>query len=261
LPWDKYCELLYQYCIQSCDILNPYAAFRRQLDITIPYKWEEQFANIERVFERKEGPPVQMLEIKNVTDNDVEDKVFRLQVLVALMLSYQNLPDAVTSAMQKLREFGCNVEQLRAATSDRISKCLFPLRYYRQRAEDIKKTVEILHEKYNDDIPETLQDLWSLPGVKPITALLASQYAWKRIEGIAVHLRLHLISNRLGWTCTSTYEDTKDALEKFVPRGKWGVISEATYWFGTRICSFRPKCMSCVNKEICPRLHARYLDD
>lgn len=55
---------------------------RRQLDITIPYKWEEQFANIERVFERKEGPPVQMLEIKNVTDNDVEDKVSTVDTVI-----------------------------------------------------------------------------------------------------------------------------------------------------------------------------------
>lgn len=229
--------------------------------VNIPYKWDEQYANIEKMFKAKDGPPVEMFDINKVIDRNVDSKVFRLQVLIALMLTYRNSPDAVTSAMQRLRKNGCNIKNLRTMPRDDIAASLLPINYYMQRADDIKKLVDVLHEKYEDDIPETLENLCSLSGVKPNIAILTAEYAWQKSEGIAVHLRLHSIANRLGWVRTVSYEDTRNALESFAPREKWKDISKVTYWFGTHICSLRPKCVSCLNRNVCPRMHAKYLDD
>lgn len=70
---------------------------------------------------------------------------------------------------------------------------------FQRKAGYIKKVVEILHEKYDDDIPETVKELCALPGVGPKMAYLAVQCAWGRMEGIGVDTHVHRITNRLGW--------------------------------------------------------------
>ncbi|VDN20476.1 unnamed protein product, partial [Dibothriocephalus latus] len=89
-----------------------------------------------------------------------------------------------------------------------------------QKAKFIKKTCEILHSDYADDIPDTVEKLMTLPGVGPKMAHLAMRCAWKIISGIGVDTHVHRISNRLKWVPkpTKTPEQTRLALEAWLPR-------------------------------------------
>jgi endonuclease-3 len=84
--------------------------------------------------------------------------------------------------------------------------------------EYIKKISEILKSQYDGEIPDTVELLCKLPGVGPKMAHLAMKTAWQTITGIGVDTHVHRISNRLGWVKTKQPEDTRKALEAWLPR-------------------------------------------
>ena len=74
----------------------------------------------------------------------------------------------------------------------------------------IKETTKILLDKYNGDIPETVEELMTLKGVGPKMAVLTVNVAWKKTIGIGVDVHVHRICNRLGWVNTKTPEKTRE---------------------------------------------------
>ena len=78
----------------------------------------------------------------------------------------------------------------------------------------------MLRDLYNNDIPNSIEELCKLPGVGPKMAYIAMSVAWNNNVGIGVDTHVHRISNRLGWTKvpTKTPEQTRKALEDWLPR-------------------------------------------
>lgn len=94
-----------------------------------------------------------------------------------------------------------------------------------------------------------------MPGVGPKMAHLCMAIAWNSVSGIGVDLHVHRISNRLGLveSPTKETEQTRLALEKWLPRELWSEINKLLVGFGQTICySFHPKCNECLNNSICP---------
>merc|ERR1711879_772591 len=100
-----------------------------------------------------------------------------------------------------------------------------PVTYHTQKAKNIKKVAEILHARYQGDIPATFKGLTDLPGVGPKMSHLCMQYAWGKTEGIGVDVHVHRISNRLGWVRSTTPEATRKQLEEWLPREHWMPIN------------------------------------
>ena len=84
----------------------------------------------------------------------------------------------------------------------------------------IKQATQICKDKYNGDIPDSLDGLLALPGVGPKMAHICMHAAWHKMTGIGVDTHVHRISNRLGWVKkpTKTPEDTRKALESWLPK-------------------------------------------
>jgi endonuclease-3 len=84
----------------------------------------------------------------------------------------------------------------------------------------IKRTSQILKERYAGDIPDSVEGLCGLPGVGPKMAHLTMRCAWHTVTGIGVDTHVHRLSNRLGWVKVTTKgpEDTRKALEDWLPR-------------------------------------------
>lgn len=121
--------------------------------------------------------------------------------------------------------------------------------------EYIKKTAKILIDKYGGDIPNNVKELCDLPGVGPKMAHICMSVAWGEISGIGVDTHVHRISNRLEWMKkpTKTPEDTRKALEDWLPRELWEEVNHLLVGFGQEKCLPRfPKCGECINKSICP---------
>lgn len=110
----------------------------------------------------------------------------------------------------------------------------------------LKQTAVILRDKFNGDIPSTLKGLVSLPGVGPKMAHLCLSAAWDRTEGIGVDVHVHRITNMWGWHRTRTPEESRIALEAWLPREKWREINWLLVGFGQTVCpSVGRRCGEC----------------
>lgn len=119
----------------------------------------------------------------------------------------------------------------------------------------IKAAAEILRDKWNSDIPDTIEGLVSLPGVGPKMAYLCMSSAWGRDEGIGVDVHVHRITNLWGWHKTKQPEETRAALESWLPKERWHDINNLLVGFGQTIClPVGRKCGECklAYRGLCP---------
>ncbi len=87
--------------------------------------------------------------------------------MVSLMLSAQTKDETTAKAMIELQKIPLNVDNFLATDDQALEKMIYPVSFYRRKVQYIRKTSQILQEKYNSDIPDNVQDLMKLPGVGP----------------------------------------------------------------------------------------------
>ena len=100
----------------------------------------------------------------------------------------------------------------------------------------IKQSAVILRDEWNGDIPDTIEGLTSLPGVGPKMAYLCMSVAWDRTEGIGVDVHVHRITNLWGWNKTKNPEETRLALQSWLPHEKWREINWLLVGLGQAVC-------------------------
>ncbi|XP_077980509.1 endonuclease III-like protein 1 [Glandiceps talaboti] len=219
-----------------------------------PPHWQQQFTNI-REMRKNLDAPVDTMGCERLADKEAVPQVYRYQVLLSLMLSSQTKDQVTAAAMEKLKAHGCTISNILKTEDKKLGELIYPVGFWKRKVEYIKKTSVILQDKYNDDIPGTLKELCQLPGVGPKMAHLCMTIAWESLSGIGVDTHVHRISNRLGWVkkTTTQPEDTRKALEEWLPREHWKEINWLLVGFGQQTClPVSPKCQDCMNKDICP---------
>ncbi|XP_070579877.1 endonuclease III-like protein 1 [Ptychodera flava] len=219
-----------------------------------PPLWREQFANV-REMRKKRDAPVDSMGCERVADQYAAPQVYRYQTLISLMLSSQTKDQVNAAAMEKLKAHGCTVGNILKTDDKTLGELIYPVGFWKRKVDYIKRTSQILHDKYDDDIPDTVKGLCDLPGVGPKMAYLCMNIAWDKLSGIGVDTHVHRISNRLKWVkkATNQPEDTRKALEEWLPREYWKEINWLFVGFGQQICTpISPKCHTCLNKSICP---------
>ncbi|KAK4472598.1 hypothetical protein MN116_003836 [Schistosoma mekongi] len=184
-----------------------------------PLQWRTQLNNIRKMRESRDAP-VDLMGCEKLADETEHPKTFRLQVLISLMLSSQTKDQVTAAAMERLKSKGCTLAVLTSMKTEDLEELIYPVGFYKTKALNIKKTCEIMRQKYNSDIPKTVKELCTLPGVGPKMAYLAMKCAWKEVTGIGVDTHVHRITNRLKWSKrpTKTPEETRMALEEWLPR-------------------------------------------
>ncbi|XP_071949243.1 endonuclease III-like protein 1 [Antedon mediterranea] len=229
---------------------------KRVLDRNVwqPVNWRDQLEGIKEMRKIRDAP-VDTMGASQICDISAEPAVYRYQVLLSLLLSSQTKDQVTSAAMMKLREHGLNIDNILATSEEDIGQLIFPVGFWKRKAEYIKKTTQILKDKYNDDIPPTLQELIKLPGIGPKMAHLIMDIAWDEISGIGVDTHVHRISNRLEWVKnpTKTPEQTRIALEDWLPKDHWRETNLLLVGFGQQMClPIGPRCSDCLIKETCP---------
>jgi endonuclease-3 len=125
--------------------------------------------------------------------------------------------------------------------------------FYRNKAKNIKKCCQLLVEKYNSQVPKTMEELLELPGVARKTANIVLSNAYGVIEGVAVDTHVRRLAQRLGLTESDDPAKIEADLMNIVPRDKWMRITDLLVFHGRRICvAKKPKCDVCVLNKICP---------
>ncbi|VDD81684.1 unnamed protein product [Mesocestoides corti] len=220
-----------------------------------PPKWYATLENIQRMRVRRNAP-VDTMGCDQLADERADPKTFRLQTLLSLMISSQTKDGATAGAIERLKEHNvAHLAALRKLPEQKLAQLLYPVSFYKTKAKNIKKVCEILASDFDGDIPHNLKDLLSLPGVGPKMAHLAMQCAWHEVTGIGVDTHVHRIANRIRWVQkpTKTPEETRIALESWLPRDLWGDVNHLLVGFGQQIClPVNPRCFACINSPICP---------
>ncbi|KAL7403699.1 hypothetical protein ABVT39_003885 [Epinephelus coioides] len=222
-----------------------------------PPDWKKQLGYIREMRSGRDAP-VDNMGAEKCYDTEAPAHVRRFQVLVSLMLSSQTKDQVTAAAMQKLRAHGCSVENILATDDDTLGKLIYPVGFWRTKVKYLKLTSAMLQKEFGGDIPDSVEGLVRLPGVGPKMAHLAMGIAWDQVSGIGVDTHVHRISNRLGWLKkpTKSPEETRKALEEWLPRELWSEINWLLVGFGQQVClPVNPLCSVCLNQHSCPSAH------
>lgn len=176
-----------------------------------------------------------------------------LELLVATILSAQCTDERVNQVTPAL--FARFVSPSDYATADReeIETIIRSCGFYRNKARNIQAAASALMERFGGDVPATMEELVTLPGVARKTANVVLSHAFRRYEGIAVDTHVGRLSRRLGLSKHQDPARVESDLMRLVPREDWGRMSDLLIWHGRRVCFARnPRCSECVLAGICP---------
>jgi len=173
------------------------------------------------------------------------------RTLVGVMLSARTRDEQVLKLLPDFFvEFG-TIERLAEASIGQIEQKISTIGMYHQKAKNLKKMARDVVEKYEGQIPSTMEELISLAGVgrKTASVVLVSSFGK---NAIAVDTHVHRVTNRLGWVKTTTPEKTEQALLKLIPARNQPTVNRVFVKFGRYIClSGKPRCWACPIQKNC----------
>lgn len=175
------------------------------------------------------------------------------ELLVATILSAQCTDERVNIVTKTLFQKYKTPQDYANADLKQLEKKVRSTGFFRNKAKNIKKTSQILVEKYQSKVPHTMQEMLELPGVARKTANIVLQNAYGIVEGIAVDTHVRRVSTRLGLTQNTDPNKIETDLMTIVPPNKWMRITDLLISLGRRVCTAKkPKCGSCVLNKTCP---------
>lgn len=175
-------------------------------------------------------------------------------ILVSCILSLRTKDTTSLPASHNLFRQVRTPEQMIKIPLIQLEKLIYPVGFYRNKAQAIKKLSHELIERFGGEVPKTYDDLISLPGVGPKTANLVLGEAFK-IPAICVDTHVHRISNRLGIVKTATPVQTEAALKKILPKKYWIEYNRLLVIWGQNVCvPVSPFCSTCVLAPLCPKV-------
>ncbi|XP_023952679.2 endonuclease III-like protein 1 isoform X1 [Bicyclus anynana] len=219
-----------------------------------PNNWKDFLINLRNMRSNNDAP-VDSMGCHMCMDEDAPPKVIRYQSLISLMLSSQTKDQVTFAAIERLRAKGLTVDSVLNMSDEELGKLIYPVGFWKTKVKYIKKTTQTLKDQYDGDIPDSVEKLCKLTGVGPKMAHICMKVAWNKVTGIGVDTHVHRISNRIGWLKkpTATPEDTRKALEAWLPFELWSEVNHLMVGFGQTIClPVGPMCHECLNNDICP---------
>lgn len=176
-------------------------------------------------------------------------------VLIGTLLSARTQDATTHAASERLFAAADTPSAMAALTTRRIERLIYPVSFYRTKAEHVKETCQLLISRFGGTVPGTMEELLTLPGVGRKTANLVLILAFGSRDNICVDTHVHRISNRLGWVKTRTPEETEQALYRVAERRWWPDINLYLVTWGQNVCRpIRPRCGACVISRWCKRV-------
>ena len=141
-----------------------------------------------------------------------------------------------------------------AAMAEAEEKDLYPMVKscgFRSKAGNIIAACRKIRDEFGGEVPRTLEELTSLPGVGRKTANVVLSNAFG-IPAFAVDTHVFRVSNRLGLCRAETVEETERQMTALIPRENWGRAHHWLIWHGRRVCKAqKPLCDECSLREWC----------
>lgn len=175
------------------------------------------------------------------------------QLLVAVILSAQCTDARVNLVTPQLFARFSSPHDFAIADVKELEQLIHSTGFYHNKAKNIIGCAKALLEKHNGIVPETMEELFQLPGVGRKTANVVLGEAFGKIEGVVVDTHVARLSNRLRFTKhLDAVKIEKDLMQLFSKK-HWYHFSHTLIFHGRKICSARkPLCAECSLSQYCP---------
>ena len=175
-------------------------------------------------------------------------------VLVSTIISLRTKDDVTLVASKRLLAKAPSPAKLAALDVDKIESLIYPAGFYHTKAENLKKIARILLDQYQGKVPADMDKLLALPNVGRKTANLVLIEAFD-LPGICVDIHVHRITNRCGWLCTKTPDETEMTLREILPKKYWKGLNALLVLYGQNLCRpLSPFCSRCVIAAHCKQV-------
>jgi endonuclease III len=178
---------------------------------------------------------------------------------VATILSAQCTDERVNQVTEKLfRKYRSAEDYLRVPESE-LAADIKPTGFFNQKAKAIRGAAKKIVEDFGGEVPKTIRELLTLPGVARKTANIVQGNAYPEMHrkdpdaGIAVDTHVRRVSQRLGFTKNADPDKIEQDLMRLIPRKDWFTFTYVLIDHGRAVCKApTPRCEVCVVNDLCP---------
>jgi endonuclease-3 len=200
---------------------------------------------LERELAKRELPIVTKL---------AEERRDPFEILISTLLSLRTKDEVTAAATERLFTLASTPAEMLRLSEKEIQKAIYPVGFYRNKAEAIRHVCRDLIERFQSRVPDTIEELLTLKGVGRKTANLVVSLGFGG-AGLCVDTHVHRISNRLGYVRTKKPEETEFALRAKLPQEHWSRYNTLLVAFGRNTCRpISPLCSRCPVEAYCDRV-------
>lgn len=181
-----------------------------------------------------------------------------LELLVATILSAQATDVRVNQVTEELFRKYRTAADYTAADPAVFEQEIRSTGFYRNKTKLVLGAAKRLVEAYEGEIPESLEELVTLPGVARKTANLVLGTAFGQATGVVVDTHVKRLSQRLGLSRQKNPDKIEKDLMEVLPRKEWIFLGHAIILHGRRVCKAKkPQCYECALADVCPKIRRR----
>jgi endonuclease-3 len=175
-----------------------------------------------------------------------------LELLVATILSAQTTDRKVNEVTRVLFARYHAAADYASADREELEKLIQPTGFFRNKARSLIALGQALCERFGGEVPATMVELVTLPGVGRKTASVVLGDAFGK-PGISVDTHFARLARRFGWTTHTEPAKIEQDVAALLPRSEWTNASHRLIWHGRRVCHARqPACGACAVAALCP---------
>jgi len=174
-----------------------------------------------------------------------------LELLIATILSAQCTDVKVNQVTVDLFKKYRSAKDYAESNLAKLEEEIRPTGFYRNKAKSIQKCCQELVKRFGGEVPKTLEELVTLPGVgrKTANVILGNTFG---IPGIVVDTHVQRVSQRIGLTMNNDPAKIEFDLMEIVPKEEWTHFSNLLVWHGRKTCVARkPLCEICPIRNLC----------
>ena len=189
------------------------------------------------------------------TADDMNFLHFRnnFELLIMTILSAQTTDVTVNGLRDELFSAYPSAAALAAADQADVERIIHPAGFFRSKAKNIIGASKKLCEEFGGEIPQTIEELTSLPGVGRKTANIVTNHGFHKAYGIAVDTHVKRLSQRLGFTKSTDPDTIEKDLTALLDRKWWEHVNFLLISHGRAVCTAKkPACDTCIISEYCP---------
>ena len=192
-------------------------------------------------------------DVPAITRISQQEKSDPYLVLIGTLLSLRTKDEVTEKALEKLTKKARTPKEILKIPEDELQKLIYPVGFYRNKSRTLRDVSEIIINKYDGQVPDSIDELLTIKGIGRKTANLVITEGFGK-PGICVDTHVHRISNRLGIVSTKNPHETEESLRKVLPKQYWIIYNTLLVTFGKRICKpISPLCSTCMLSRICKK--------